>query len=199
MTPEQLRILRTLAAEKNYGRGIGHATQVNKLSLDIYGKFIEFGFLKQASQDREILEAAALLHDIGLPEEPHNEVGFDLLKNEMPKLMAAKPLPLTEFSTILYCILWHRGVNFSKRGNIDITNPTYTSKMAAILRVADALDRTLQQCVEDVSAHLEGQRLIFTISSRHSIETEINRAIKKADLMKEAYSLKGVNFERAKR
>ena len=199
MTSKQIDIVRKLARDKNYGRGPRHAIQVNKLSLKIYDELVRLSMVDQTNQQREALEAASLLHDVGLPKEPHNEVAFDFLSGEIPERMGAEALHPEELSMILYCILWHRGESFVKRGIVDILNPTRTKKMAAIIRVADALDRSLQQVVTHVSLRPKNRQLIFTISSGCSIKTEVDRAKKKADLMKEAYGLTEVHFEHAKR
>jgi exopolyphosphatase/guanosine-5'-triphosphate,3'-diphosphate pyrophosphatase len=194
---EQLEILRKLASDKEYGRGTDHANQVKRLSLRVYDEFVRLGMLQKLGDDKHVLEAAALLHDIGLFKEPHNEVAFDFLSATLPRLMATNPLTVEESSTILYCVLWHRGGRFAERGGIRIADLSHTKKVAAILRVGDALDRTLQQLVEDVSIRIDNGRLIFTVLSKYPVETEINRAKEKADLMKEAYTLTGVGFEHA--
>lgn len=198
MTLEQLNVLRKLARDKKFGRGSSHANQVKKLALRIYEGLVITGMLSDAKGNKMILEAAALLHDIGLPNEPHNEAGFDLLANVLPQLLSADLLPDDESSTLLYCTLWHRGSTFAKRGAVEIADPVYTRKMAAIIRVADALDRTLSQLVEDVSIRLDGTRLTCSVFSQRFVETEIERAKEKSDLMKQAYGLTGVSFEHAK-
>ena len=151
MIPEQLDILRKLAEDKKYGRGSGHALQVKKLALRIYDGLAIAGWLNGTEDDKMILEAAALLHDIGLPRAPHNEVAFDFLADKVPGLLATHPLPDDDLATLLYCVLWHRDEVFENRGNVGVPNPVYTKKMSAIIRVADALDRTLWQLVEDIS------------------------------------------------
>lgn len=194
MTLEQLAVLEQLAKENNFGRGPGHAKQVRKLSLKIYDELVRLGLLDGADRDKAILSAVALLHDIGLPKEPHNEAAFNMLNSEIPKLLATQPLPLEDLSALLYCVLWHRGSRFAGRGNIEIVNPGYTRKMAAITRVADALDRTLRQLVEDVSLGLSAERLSFTVTSEQPIEVELSRAKDKSDLLKEAFRLAAVDF-----
>jgi len=54
--------------------------------------------LKQVTQDRELLNAAALLHDIGRPKEPHHEVAFEILSEEIPGHMGNQPLSKEELS-----------------------------------------------------------------------------------------------------
>ena len=199
MIPEQLESLRKVAKGKNYGRGPDHAKQVNKLSQKIHDELLRLGLMDVASGQKEVLEAASLLHDVGLPREPHNEVAFDFLSGEIPKHMVGNPLRGEELPAILYCILWHRGRSFARRGTIDIANPSSTKKLAAILRVADALDRTLRQVVKDVSLCLDGQCLIFTASSSYPIDIEMHRGSEKADLMKEAFDLTEVAFKHGER
>lgn len=195
MTRKQFEILRKLAEDKKFGRGPNHANQVKKLSLRIYDGLVIAGMLSGSDGDRMIIEAAALLHDIGLPKEPHNEAAFDLLVRAIPELLIADPLSDDELSTLSYCVLWHRGSSFAKRGAVAIADPDNIRKMAAIIRVADALDRTLSQAVENVDMRLSGTRLTFVLFSKSSVEIEIKKAKEKSDLMKSAYNLTEATFE----
>ena len=198
MKSEQLIILEQLAKKYRYGRSPEHAKQVKKLSLQILDELYKLRMLPTSPQDRFVLEAAALLHDTGLATEtfrkPHNESGFDMLAVEIPEVLSANPLSSAELSTILYCVLWHRGDAFNKRGNIKIEDLAYVKKMAAILRIADALNRTLAQVVEDVSLSLTDNSLKFSISATRSADTEIKRATEKDDLFKEAFDLTDIEF-----
>lgn len=198
MKAEQLIILDQLAKKYRYGRSPEHAKQVKKLSLKILDELCRLRMLPTSTQDKFILEAAALLHDTGLATEtyrgPHNEAGFDMLAVEITKVLSANPLSSNELSTILYCVLWHRGDTFDRRGNVKIEDLAYVKKMAAILRIADALDRTLAQVVKDVSLSLTDNSLKFFISATQSADTEINRAVEKDDLIKEAFNLTDIEF-----
>jgi exopolyphosphatase/guanosine-5'-triphosphate,3'-diphosphate pyrophosphatase len=197
MNSEQLQALKRLAKEKNYGGSPEHAKQVMRLSIRIYKELLRLGALPKLKSDRRILRSAALLHNTGLPEEPHNETGFDLLRVEIPRALSKIPLAPEELSTILYCVLWHRGRTFNRRGKIEIDDPPRVRRLAAILRVADALDRSFSQIVEDVSLSLIDGRLIFSVSSAQPAEDEIQRAEEKADLMREAYDVRGIEFAHA--
>jgi exopolyphosphatase/guanosine-5'-triphosphate,3'-diphosphate pyrophosphatase len=200
MIPTQLDILRALAKDKDFGRGPRHANQVGRLAIRIYHGLVASGMLNEAegNENSMIVEAAALLHDVGLPREPHNEIAFDFLARAIPRVLPADPLPGDQVSTVLYCVLWHRGAAFTERGGVAIGDLGYTRKMAAIIRVADALDRTLRQVVEDVSLRADGERLVFGVSSTSSIITELARAREKSDLMKHAYEVAEVSFEHTK-
>jgi HD superfamily phosphodiesterase len=115
MKPEQLTALEQLAKKRNYGRGPDHAKKVMNLSRKIYDELARLAILAKSEQDRAIIQSAALVHDTGLPSEPHNKAGFDMLSVEIPKMLFAILLTPEELSTILYGVLWHRGSIFNKR------------------------------------------------------------------------------------
>lgn len=194
MTKEQLIALKRLAKTMKYGSGPEHSKQVEKLSLKIYRELVRLGLLTDSKNDRRILGASALLHNIGLPDKKHNEAAFDILKVEIPNIMGSTPLAPKDLSAVLYCILWHRGDIFKKRGNIKIIQHPYVKKLASILRVSDAMDRSFQQIVEDVILNLDGGSLEFVLKSKYPVEAEIDRAIEKSDLLKAAFDLKNVSF-----
>ncbi len=196
MTREQLGILKALAAENNYGRGLGHAKQVRRLSLKIYEELVRLNILESVAEDKQILEAATLLHDIGVGEEPHNEIAFAKLLEEIPKRLNAPPLPLGDFSAVLYCVLFHRGHKFSEEKGVPMANPGRTKRLAAIVRIADGLDwgppfdapvqnitlmivgETMTVWVEPVS---EGKEDRVKKYAKHTID-------RKVDLFREAFA-----------
>ena len=116
------------------------------------------------------------------------------MRVEIPEALSATPLASEELATILYCVLWHRGRAFKQRKNIEIKDPSYVRKLAAILRVADGLDRSLTQIIADVGLSLRDGRLIFSISSKLPADIEIMRADEKADLMREAFDIEEIDF-----
>jgi hypothetical protein len=66
------------------------------------------------------------------------------------------------------------------------------------LRVGDALDRSLQQLVEDVKLKLDGRVLKFKLKSKYAVNAEEERGPQKADLMLVAFELKKITFKSAK-
>jgi hypothetical protein len=133
MNSEQLQHLKRLAKNENYGPSPSHAKQVKRLSTRIYKELARLRVLHKSKNDLAILQSASLLHNIGLPEEPHNKTGFDMLSVEIPKALSAIPLAPDELSAILYCVFWHRGRSFNQRRNIEIKDQPHIRKMAAIL------------------------------------------------------------------
>ena len=195
MNKNHLKILKKLAVSKNYGQGPDHALQVSKLSLKIYDELVRLKLLNDNSEDRVILEAAAVLHDVGHPQEPHHEVGFDFLAEEIPKLTVDAPISNAALSTLLTAVLWHNERNYLKRGSVEIIDRNHSEKIAAIIRVADGLDLISQPPIETIHLVLENQCLRFLVVSKHSVYLQIAQAQEKSDLMKNAFALQDIIFE----
>jgi hypothetical protein len=199
MNQSHLKILKNLAASKNYGSGPDHALQVSKLALNIYDEMVKIKLLNDNPEDRVILEAAAVLHDIGHPQEPHHETGFDFLADEIPKLTAEAPISNAALSTLLTSVLWHNERNFLQRGNIEIIDRNRSEKVAAIIRVADGLAMTPHPAIETLSLSLAKERLKFIITAGHVITPQLERAKTKSDLMKSVFALQDITFEQKKK
>jgi exopolyphosphatase / guanosine-5'-triphosphate,3'-diphosphate pyrophosphatase len=195
ITEEQLDSLKELAKSRDYGSGPAHSKQVEKLSLTILQDVVKLGLLKDSARDRKIISAAALLHNIGLPAKKHNEGAFDILKSEIPDKLADTPLAPHDFSDILYCILWHRGNTFKRRDDIKIVKRSHLKKLASIMRVADAMDRSFEQIIEDVTVKKTNNSLAFGLKSKYPMDAEKERAYEKADLLIKAFNLDGVSFD----
>jgi exopolyphosphatase/guanosine-5'-triphosphate,3'-diphosphate pyrophosphatase len=191
---EQFEALEELAARHNYGLGPEHPKHVLKLSLKIFEQFVALGLLPESASDRLIISAAALLHNLALPSEPHNKVAFDLLAAEAPAELKDAPLSVLDFSAVLYCVLWHRGSKFKKRGAVKVVDRPHLEKLAAIIRVADALDRSQEQLVNNIRVELDGEALVFRLKSPADVGEEAARAEEKADLMKKAFALDQIVF-----
>lgn len=189
-----LEILKQFAKKKNYGRGEAHAVQVSRLSLKIYDELVRLKLITNEPEDRLILEAGAVLHDIGLPQEPHHETGFDVLANEIPKMTADDPMSNVALSTLLTTVLWHDERNSLKHQSIEILDKKRSEKIASIIRVADALGMADQPPVENASLSLKDGYLRFDVESRHAAGLQIEQAKLKSDLMKNIFNLKDIIF-----
>ena len=199
MNKNHLKILTNLAESRNYGQGAAHALQVSKLSLKIYDELVRLKLINDNPEDRVILEAAAVLHDIGHPQEPHHEVGFDFLADEIPKLTSSEPISKAALSTLLSSVLWHNERNYLKRGSVEIIDRNHTEKIAAIIRVADGLDLISHPAIENIDLSLEGRRLRFDVHSKDSVDLQIAEALSKSDLMKSAFALQDIVFQHSQK
>jgi len=141
-------------------------------------------------RDRTLLHAAALLHDVGdfVRYEGHHKHSYYLIANS--DLMG---ITTAERSIVANVARYHR----KSPPNLDHDNFRALSRedrskvkaMAAILRVADALDREHRGKVTDVGARVEGDVLVLDLAGAHDRELEEWTVRAKAGLLKEAMGL----------
>ena len=130
------------------------------------------------------MEIAAILHDIGMfvSEEAHHKhsqyliqwsdiVGFSRADRGLIALVAryhrkAEPLPSHE-----------------EYARLNRADRLRVCKLAAILRVADALDRSHQQPVRKVRARVKDDQLLITASSKKDLTVEERAFREKSTLL----------------
>jgi len=128
-----------------------HGLQVARLALSLFEQLREVHCLDDSN--RRILMAAAILHDIGgfVSKKGHHKHSFYLIsRSELPGLSP------TEMLMVANIARYHRKniprathPEFMRLAQADRDRAT---RLAAVLRVADALDRTHIQSVEEVVA-----------------------------------------------
>jgi len=69
-------------------------------------------------------------------------------------------------------------------------------KLAAILRIADALDRSLMQVVDDVKLKKSNGNLLIEVYSKENASIEVERAHEKAQLFEDVFNI-GVEIRQA--
>ncbi len=141
-------------------------------------------------RDRILLHAAALLHDVGdfVRYEGHHKHSFYLIANS--DLMG---VTLAERSIVANVARYHR----KSAPQLDHDNFRALSRedrgkvkaMAAILRIADALDREHRGKVSDVAGRVEGEALILEVTGARDRELEEWTVRAKAGLLKESFGL----------
>jgi exopolyphosphatase/guanosine-5'-triphosphate,3'-diphosphate pyrophosphatase len=153
-----------------------HAPHVTRLALRLFDQTRELHGLHD--HDRELLEHAARLHSVGesLALRRQHEHGAYLVQNA--ELRGLSP---GELATITTLVRYHRS-----RG-ISSGYPPYaamaawrrdrTDRMLPLLQLADALDRTRDRSVDDVTAELTDDRLALTLRGRglHVPRLELER------------------------
>jgi exopolyphosphatase/guanosine-5'-triphosphate,3'-diphosphate pyrophosphatase len=141
-------------------------------------------------RDRILLLAAALLHDVGdfVRYEGHHKHSYYLIANS--DLMG---LTAAERAIVANVARYHRKSN----PHLDHDNFRALSRedrgkvkaMAAILRIADALDREHRAKVSEIACRLEGETLVLEVSGAPDRELEEWTVRAKAGLLKEALGL----------
>jgi exopolyphosphatase/guanosine-5'-triphosphate,3'-diphosphate pyrophosphatase len=163
-----------------------HTRQVAHLALGLFDEFDELHGL--GSRDREMLEFAALLHDIGqhVTRKGHHRHAAYLVENA--QLRGFDPSEV-EFLTAL--------VHHHRRGEPKPSEPRYSAlneddrvrmrKLAAILRVADGLDRGRRQVVVDVRAEIGKDLVVLRLQAAGDAELEVWGARRRSDLFEKVF------------
>ena len=167
-----------------------HVQQVEKLSLAIFDKVSKnYGM---GSRERLLLRAAAILHDIG------KYVNMRSHSIYTPQLVLSTDmlgLSRKEIEIIAMAIYYHS----YDTGEVlpaalkPITDPVrmaIVAKLAAIIRLADAMDRSYLQKVKELNISLKENTLHLQVSSKQDISLEQWTFAKKCHFFEEVFGLK---------
>ncbi len=158
-----------------------HARQVAKLAVDLFDATATLHHLGPI--DRELLEYAALLHDIGehVASSAHHKHGAYLIRNGQLRGFAPDEIEL-----LAAVVRWHR------RGDPRVTDEfplldgaaiERVRALAAILRVADGLDRSRNQLVYGLDAMVTPSLVLLRVRALDDAELEIWGARRKRPLL----------------
>lgn len=155
-----------------------HAQHVAKLALRIFDQTQELHRLQIG--ERELLEYAALLHEVGrhVSYQKHHKHSYYLISHA-----GLRGFTADQVAVIANVARYHRKAppaaehdNFS---SLSQAQRGVVMKLAAILRVADALDRSRHTAVRDVAIELEKDSIRFRVRPRRPAEVELESALKK--------------------
>ncbi len=168
-----------------------HAQQVKRLALKVFDSVAER--LELVPADRCILADAALLHDIGyhINFEAHHKHSYHLILHA--ELLGMTP---TERVLVANVARYHRG-STPRRGHrgysgLDRQLRRRIKRLAAILRVADGLDRGHAGAVEDINVNLTRTGLeigVIPASNASDLRLELWGATRKAGLLEAVLGL----------
>lgn len=170
-----------------------HAEQVTRLALAIFDKTMDLHGLGDI--ERELLEAASLLHDIGLyvSHSAHHKHSYYLIRN-------SQLLGFADYEQQIIAMIarYHRK-SPPRKNHLDfmtmpVAHQQLVSKLAGILRIADGLDRTHVSAVKDVDLEITPRDVLFQIipEGQHSLDFAIWGAERKRDLFEEAFNRKAL-------
>ena len=178
------RLRSVCAVGRRFGYEETHALQVAKLSEQIFdGLAALCGFTRH---QRTLLSAAALLHDTGfhIAHESHHKHSLYLIMHS----------ELTGFSeeeraVIANVARYHRGPPPKERhadyAALNQTDRDTVCRLAAVLRVANALDRGHDSRVREVRCTRDGQTVQLELRSDWRCEEEIVSAEQRGDLFEQ--------------
>jgi exopolyphosphatase / guanosine-5'-triphosphate,3'-diphosphate pyrophosphatase len=177
------------AVGRRFGYEEAHAFHVAKLAETIFDQLADV--YKLARRERILLSAAALLHDVGyhIAHESHHKHSLYLIKfSELTGFSEAERLVIANIAR------YHRGPTPKERhpdyGMLNQADRETVCRLGAILRVADALDKSYDSRVKEVRCVRDGQLLDMQLLTPLSCEKEILAAEQKADLFESAFNCK---------
>ena len=181
VAPQTLRLGITAAQEllQESGWAWGHVQQVTRIAVQLFDQTAALHDLPDSA--RPVLQAAALGHDIGYQHshKRHHKESFRLLHKRL------RPLVGDELATMIACVArYHRKALPKSRhvGFRDLSLPARLTveRLAALLRIADGLDRSHLQRVRQTHSRITPVR--WQLIAIGAAETELWGAERKADL-----------------
>jgi exopolyphosphatase/guanosine-5'-triphosphate,3'-diphosphate pyrophosphatase len=183
------RDMRARSVDRLLRRGnaeVLHAAHVARLALEIFDQTHPLHQL--TATEREWLQYGALLHDIGC------YIGY--AKHQRHSYYLITHGDLTGFSADEIEVLaslarYHKGgrpkPTHENWRRLDPYLQAVVEKLAAILRIADGLDRSHRQIVTGVACRVRSRRFELEASARADCEPELDAARKKADLFERIF------------
>ncbi|MCX7877069.1 MAG: Ppx/GppA family phosphatase [Ignavibacteria bacterium] len=170
-----------------------HSLQVCRLALSIFDQTQQLH--KMSNTEREYLEAAAILHEVGtfVSHSQHHRHSYYLIRNS--EMLGFNE---NEKEIIANVARYHRKshpkskhIEFSKMSSEDQKT---IRKLSSILRIADGLDRSHSSSVDDVNVKVkntEAEFIIIPVSGKNT-ELEIWGAESKKALFEEVFNVRCV-------
>jgi exopolyphosphatase/guanosine-5'-triphosphate,3'-diphosphate pyrophosphatase len=193
---------KTVAACIALGRSCGFEEQHSRRDAWLAVRiFDETGDLHNLDDEyRDLLFYAGLLHDIGYVEGywGHHKTAYRLIMaRELPGLDAR------ERSIVANVARYHRGAKPKlKHEGFAALAPDdreVVRTLGAILRLADGLDRSHTDAVEDLSIWLDGERLVVLVDCPYGCGAEIWAGEKKGRFLGEVLGVEVAVRERLER
>jgi exopolyphosphatase/guanosine-5'-triphosphate,3'-diphosphate pyrophosphatase len=168
-----------------------HAAHVARLALDLFDR--THALHQLTATEREWLQFGSLLHDVGC------YVGY--AKHQRHSYYLITHGDLTGFSAEEVEVMaslarYHKGggpkESHENWQRLDAYLRPVVEKLAALLRIADGLDRSHRQTVTAVSCRVRSRRVEFEVAARSDCEAELSAARKKADLFERVFDRRAV-------
>ena len=173
-----------------------HAEHVARLALRIFDQTEELHVLRTG--ERELLEYAALLHEVGrhVSYQKHHKHSYYLISHA-----GLRGFTPDQVSIIANVARYHRKAppseehsNFSQ---LSSSQQDVVEKLSAILRLAEALDRSRHTAIRDVSVEMDGEAIHFRVRPRRPASVEMDSALKKGKYFGKVFGRKA-RFELAR-
>lgn len=177
-----------LAFLRSFERKPRHVVHVARLALQLFDGAARLHGLSE--RDRKLLEAAALLHDVGSRVAPagkdHHKESARLIRGHV--WSGFTPAEVHLFATIAR---YHRGSPPSSKHTdfamLAADDQSRVQTLAALLRLADGLEYSHQQLVRRVQVEILTERLVIHLYVRADAPDEFAAAHRKCDLARRVF------------
>ncbi len=165
-----------------------HAFQVCRYALRLFDALVKLhGY---GPRERDVLEAGALLHDSGHARGlwRHHKHARDIIMEQ------AFPGFSTEEHRMVACVARYHRKAFPKPthkvyADLEPGAREAVGKLAALLRIADGLDRGHMATVRDLAVRFEKHRVILTVRQRRAGGIDIRGARRKRPLFEACFDV----------
>jgi len=184
--PRALRRAAVAGLARRCGSDIEHSEHVTRLALSLFDQTTSLHQLIDA--DREMLEYATLLHDIGqhVSRKGHHRHAAYLIDHARLRGFAPDEV---EFLAAL--------VRHHRRGDIKASEARVAAldkparerlrKLAALLRLADGLDRGRRGVVEDLDVEIGADLVVLRLRAHDNAELELWGVRRRRDLFEKVF------------
>ena len=171
---------------ERYSYDAEHARSVADLAIRLYDELADLHRLPERC--RLLLEVTALIHEIGLfvSNRMHHKHSYYLIRNsELPGISNEEQVLMATVAR------YHRRAMPRTSHYEYMSQPqdrrVMISKMAALLRVADALDRAHQAKVRDLRVETRDDRVLVYVKGPYDLTLEQLGMTRKADMFREVF------------
>lgn len=184
-----------MSIAQKYHAEMDHATCVSELSVRLFDELmVDHGL---GNRMRLLLRVAGILHEIGcfISDRAHHKHGYYLVSNS-----DVFGLSREELRIVAHVVRYHRR-GIPKPSHTDyIVLPRATrvtiNKLAAILRVADAISRSRSHSAKDFQFERHGDDLIVLVRGASSMAFEQRALAEKGNLFQDIFGM-NANLEEA--
>ena len=176
----------SLSVFSRYGEEYEHARYVARIAVSLFHQTV---YLHACSnRESQLLYYAALLHDIGhtLSGKRHEQFTYEtIMQHKFTTLTAVE-------KEMIANIAYLHNQSYSKLkldhlAHLSTVNQTIVKRLACLLRIADALDESGKQVVQDVRCYEENGIVIIDIHAVSKALPERAAVLRKADMFEKVY------------
>jgi exopolyphosphatase/guanosine-5'-triphosphate,3'-diphosphate pyrophosphatase len=184
--PRAIRRASVMALARRFSFPEAHSMHVAQLSTELFDQTRELH--RMDDTDRELLEYGALLHDVG------EHVSHDGHDRHAAYLVAHGQLngfDPEERAVLTGLVRWHRRGEPKAAndlvGELDGGQRERVRRLAALLRIADGLDRGRNQLVTGITARVSPSLVLLRLQTEGDPELELWGARRKRELFEKVY------------